>query len=346
MEAISEGEWNSFNGMCSEEADFMAQLLGNCSLPNEVQNGSNYTVFSNFWPSHEPNVNVSGVDESEMYSISRGGSGFLFPSSSHESYYNPSASQHVFVGNNNLMTMDYGLMESKNNVMEGDDFLNQDVSNDSIVSDEKLSEDVLHGKDLQLGREHETPVPEEKIGSPTEISKKRPRIPGEFQRGRRSMKLKKCLKIDDNDEDDDNNNNSNAAVRGQNSSGCCSEDDSNGSHEVNGVTSSSSSKGSGALNLSGRTRASRGSATDPQSLYARKRRERINERLKILQNLVPNGTKVDISTMLEEAVQYVKFLQLQIKLLSSDDMWMYAPLAYNGMDLGLDLKIATHRSQS
>ncbi|XP_057794351.1 transcription factor bHLH139-like isoform X2 [Salvia miltiorrhiza] len=84
-----------------------------------------------------------------------------------------------------------------------------------------------------------------------------------------------------------------------------------------------------------KARASRGSATDPQSLYARRRRERINERLKILQNLVPNGTKVDISTMLEEAVQYVKFLQLQIKLLSSDNMWMYAPLAYNGMDLGI-----------
>ncbi|KAE8695852.1 hypothetical protein F3Y22_tig00110683pilonHSYRG00360 [Hibiscus syriacus] len=44
-----------------------------------------------------------------------------------------------------------------------------------------------------------------------------------------------------------------------------------------------------------------------------KRRERINERLRILQNRVPYGTKVDIITMLEEAVHYVKFLQLQIK---------------------------------
>ena len=50
------------------------------------------------------------------------------------------------------------------------------------------------------------------------------------------------------------------------------------------------------------------------SLVLQKRRERINERLKILQNLVPNGTKVDISTMLEEAVHYVKFLQLQIRV--------------------------------
>jgi len=48
--------------------------------------------------------------------------------------------------------------------------------------------------------------------------------------------------------------------------------------------------------------------------YLQKRRERINERLRTLQNLVPNGTKVDISTMLEEAVHYVKFLQLQIKV--------------------------------
>lgn len=45
-----------------------------------------------------------------------------------------------------------------------------------------------------------------------------------------------------------------------------------------------------------------------------KRRERINDRLKTLQSLVPNGTKVDISTMLEDAVHYVKFLQLQIKV--------------------------------
>ncbi|KAM3315095.1 hypothetical protein ACQJBY_033696 [Aegilops geniculata] len=89
-----------------------------------------------------------------------------------------------------------------------------------------------------------------------------------------------------------------------------------------------------------KARAGRGAATDPQSLYARKRREKINERLKVLQNLIPNGTKVDISTMLEEAVHYIKFMQLQIKLLSSDDMWMFAPIAYNGFNVGLDLKIA------
>lgn len=115
-----------------------------------------------------------------------------------------------------------------------------------------------------------------------------------------------------------------------------SDDDSLEMTACSNVSSASRKSSSGG----GKARAGRGAATDPQSLYARKRRERINERLKILQNLVPNGTKVDISTMLEEAVEYVKFLQLQIKLLSSDDMWMFAPIAYNGVNVGLDLKIS------
>uniref|UniRef100_A0A7C9AVZ9 BHLH domain-containing protein n=1 Tax=Opuntia streptacantha TaxID=393608 RepID=A0A7C9AVZ9_OPUST len=112
-----------------------------------------------------------------------------------------------------------------------------------------------------------------------------------------------------------------------------SEDESNISEETNEVAESESYQET-SLTSTGKKRASRGAATDPQSLYARRRRMRINERLRILQSLVPNGTKVDISTMLEEAFHYVKFLQLQIRLLSSDDLWMYAPLAYNGFDVG------------
>ncbi|XP_058739074.1 transcription factor bHLH139-like [Vicia villosa] len=113
---------------------------------------------------------------------------------------------------------------------------------------------------------------------------------------------------------------------------------SNASMELNeGTSPILSPKEPEAPNLCRKSRARNGPATDSQSIYARRRRERINERLRVLQTLVPNGTKVDISTMLEEAVQYVKFLQLQIKVLSSEDMWMYAPLAYNGINIGLDL---------
>ncbi|XP_006643664.1 transcription factor bHLH81-like [Oryza brachyantha] len=59
----------------------------------------------------------------------------------------------------------------------------------------------------------------------------------------------------------------------------------------------------------------------PQSAAAKVRRERISERLKVLQDLVPNGTKVDLVTMLEKAINYVKFLQLQVKVLATDEFW-------------------------
>ncbi|KAI5062350.1 hypothetical protein GOP47_0022889 [Adiantum capillus-veneris] len=68
-------------------------------------------------------------------------------------------------------------------------------------------------------------------------------------------------------------------------------------------------------------RARQGIANDPQSIAARHRREKISERLKNLQQLVPNGSKVDLVTMLEKAINYVKFLQLQVKVLATDEYW-------------------------
>eukprot|EP00850_Spirogloea_muscicola_P021463 SM000250S08721 [mRNA] locus=s250:143179:146655:- [translate_table: standard] len=65
-----------------------------------------------------------------------------------------------------------------------------------------------------------------------------------------------------------------------------------------------------------RSRARRGQATDPHSIAERLRRERIAERMKALQELVPNSNKTDKASMLDEIIEYVKFLQLQVKLLS------------------------------
>ncbi|XP_072988253.1 uncharacterized protein [Typha latifolia] len=65
-----------------------------------------------------------------------------------------------------------------------------------------------------------------------------------------------------------------------------------------------------------RVRARRGQATDPHSIAERLRREKIAERMKNLQELVPNSNKADKASMLDEIIDYVKFLQLQVKVLS------------------------------
>ncbi|KAI5395058.1 Transcription factor une12 [Lathyrus oleraceus] len=81
-----------------------------------------------------------------------------------------------------------------------------------------------------------------------------------------------------------------------------------------------------------RVRARRGQATDPHSIAERVgsrifskiwifcllimlnlRRERIAERIRALQELVPSVNKTDRAAMLDEIVDYVKFLRLQVK---------------------------------
>ncbi|KAK9697140.1 hypothetical protein RND81_08G017500 [Saponaria officinalis] len=312
------GEWSNFNaGVCvNEEADFMAQLFPNPNDVNNVRYGNNYNQMVN--------SNINNNNGSSYYSSDSSSSNYYQQQTSYRNphvvgYYQMeyfSDNSHYNHENNN----DNCLVTPASNAPPLPiDFLQCRVEDDNNDAKD-------NGDDLEESPIDDDEVVDVKTSDSSESSKKRLKS-SNVQNKKRNVKAKKSQKLTLGDDDDDDNE---GPINRQGSITESLDDD------------DCSSKGTSiALNSNGKTRASRGSATDPQSLYARKRRERINERLKILQTLVPNGTKVDISTMLEEAVHYVKFLQLQIKLLSSDEMWMYAPIAYNGMNLGLDFNNIT-----
>ncbi|KAI3972737.1 hypothetical protein MKX01_019395 [Papaver californicum] len=357
----------------NEEAEFMLQLLGNYSYTSEqqqLQHSDEYPslgnmstpVTANYYPNHREEVDTidSGMmvrmpdnsyfsadiayphyenmsQQGGNYTFNGNGNGDVYMQNNnsyhddHDNYYVSDANAPILMSN--LLSMDYVMVEDQEHVhgLTTNNFFPGHVveeTNNTCLNEEMSNESSLEAVDIHDQRfeaKMKSEIEEPAISTVEDKSnvdlignrKKRSRVPRDNQKNKRNVKSKKSKKQSPSSNDEEER---------QSSSSCSSEEDSNGSQEE--------PKESSVLNMNGKARASRGSATDPQSLYARKRRERINERLRVLQNLVPNGTKVDISTMLEEAVDYVKFLQLQIKLLSSDDLWMYAPIAYNGMNIG------------
>ncbi|OIW06887.1 hypothetical protein TanjilG_19536 [Lupinus angustifolius] len=332
-------EWSSLSGLYTvDEADFMSQLLDNCSVPEQLYGNFDMEIPSALWDDHESTLaGVTGLNKCSYYPEKVANTNFLhssnnFPSTSGGNYYFNDP-----VTNTGYVPMGFSFADSEFSPYSFQGNENQCI-NENI---EEFGVEVVADQNLQARKECEEVLvsepAEEDITCNLENSGKRSRRSTEVRKNKKSVKPKKKLKSASmsNTEED-----TSSGFQGLSLSNYCSEDDSNASKEKNEEGSSSlSSKVSKDLKSNGKPRCSRGSATDPQSIYARRRRERINGRLKILQTLVPNGTKVDISTMLEEAVEYVKFLQLQIKLLSSDDLWMYAPIAYNGMNIGLDLNL-------
>ncbi|KAG8066882.1 hypothetical protein GUJ93_ZPchr0005g16278 [Zizania palustris] len=83
-------------------------------------------------------------------------------------------------------------------------------------------------------------------------------------------------------------------------------------------------------------RARRGQATDSHSLAERVRREKISERMKMLQSLVPGCDKVSgKALMLDEIISYVQSLQNQVEFLSMK-LASLSPMMYE-FGLGMDI---------
>ncbi|KAJ0483497.1 putative transcription factor bHLH family [Helianthus annuus] len=82
------------------------------------------------------------------------------------------------------------------------------------------------------------------------------------------------------------------------------------------------------------TKRSRAAAIHNQS--ERRRRDKINEKMKTLQKLVPNANKTDKASMLDEVIEYLKQLQAQIHMMGRMNMSpMMMPLAMQQLQMAM-----------
>ncbi|XP_028093955.1 transcription factor SPATULA-like isoform X3 [Camellia sinensis] len=80
-----------------------------------------------------------------------------------------------------------------------------------------------------------------------------------------------------------------------------------------------------------RTPSKRSRAAEAHNLSEKRRRSRINEKLKALQKLIPNSNKTDKASMLDEAIDYLKQLQLQVQMLTMRNGFSQYPMCQPGV---------------
>ncbi|KAK8565592.1 hypothetical protein V6N12_059150 [Hibiscus sabdariffa] len=90
--------------------------------------------------------------------------------------------------------------------------------------------------------------------------------------------------------------------------------DNNETEEADETTKAAPSKGS-----------KRKRKPEAHSLSERRRRDKINKKMRALQELIPNCNKVDKVSVLDEAIEYLKTLQLQVQMMSMGNSGVYMP---------------------
>ncbi|CAJ2651636.1 unnamed protein product [Trifolium pratense] len=96
----------------------------------------------------------------------------------------------------------------------------------------------------------------------------------------------------------------------------------------------------------------RSRAAEVHNLSERKRRDRINEKMKALQELIPQCNKFDKASMLDEAIEYLKSLQLQVQMMSMGcgmvpmmfpGIQQFMPTMGMGVGMGLGMEMGMNR---
>ncbi|MBA0636410.1 hypothetical protein Godav_024423, partial [Gossypium davidsonii] len=97
----------------------------------------------------------------------------------------------------------------------------------------------------------------------------------------------------------------------------------------------------------GSTSAKRSRAAEVHNLSERRRRDRINEKMRALQELIPRCNKSDKASMLDDAIDYLKSLQMQVQMMSMGcgmvpmfpGVQQYISPMGIGMSMGMDMGI-------
>ncbi|XP_059432882.1 transcription factor PIF1 isoform X1 [Corylus avellana] len=102
----------------------------------------------------------------------------------------------------------------------------------------------------------------------------------------------------------------------------------------------------------GSTTTKRSRAAEVHNLSERRRRDRINEKMRALQELIPRCNKSDKASMLDEAIEYLKSLQLQVHMMSMGcgmvpmmfpGVQQYMPTMGMGIGMGMGMEMGINR---